>query len=96
MTPSQLQGYIDMQKEVDQIASRIITERAVPEPKNSVQAVWRFTPRVYLEEVWFSGNGGPVFIQYCEDWGQGGNEYGMLKVSAEEFCDPKYLLDIIE
>jgi len=97
MTPSRIQAYADMQEEVEYIASCIIKKRVELKPKNFHQAAWRYTPKVYLDHVEFiGGDASTLFIHYYEDWGQSGHECGKLEVSVEEFCDPKYLLDINE
>ena len=81
-----------MQKEVLHIAQRIVNTKVTP-----IRSPTGYEPTIYVSEVDLSPiNQGKVSIYYVEDWGQSGDEIHILHVTVEEFCDPKYLLDIAE
>lgn len=91
MNADQLLEYDAMRDEIMMIADRIIQEKAPKEHLRLRASVYAVD--VVLETVRDSVE---VCIHYFEDWGQAGTDPCYLNVSLEEFCNPKYLLDIIE
>jgi len=86
-----------MHNQVLQIA-QLIVEAEAPDPFESQGGRQQtgFHPKLYVTEIDNSpSDQGKLSIHYVEDWGQTGDVSKILHVDLEDFCDPKYLLDII-
>ena len=83
MNLATLNNYIVLEDEVEEIGRRIIDDRLADTPKFVY----------YLENIEFYPSKNQVSIHAVECGAKGHTEDQLIRVSFNEFCDPKYLLD---
>lgn len=90
MNLERLTEYADAESEIQEIAQRILDVKVAREEIVSERNIYFDSIDVSQIEL------GWVRIHYIEDWGQSGDERDSVDVHVDDFCDPKYLLDLYE